>query len=72
MSDDKYLLNDQLSPEEISILKIGGNQRFKTLISEYDITDDQNKEFKYHLKIAEYYRKLSLAERNKDNNHEEY
>ena len=72
ISDAKYLLNDQLSPKEINLLKIGGNQRFKTLISEYDITDDQNKQFKYHLKIDEYYRKLLLAERNKDNNPKEY
>ena len=72
ISDVKSLLNDQLSPEEISLLKIGGNQRFKTLISEYGITDAQSKELKYQLKVADYYRKLLLAERNKDNNPDEY
>lgn len=68
----KSLINDQFSPEEISLLKIGGNLRFNTLISEYGITSDQNKEFKYHLKIADYYRKLLLAELNKETNPNEY
>ena len=72
ISDIKSLLNDQLSPEEISLLKLGGNQRFKTLINEYGITDDQNKQLKYQLKIADYHRKLLLAERNKDNSPDEY
>ena len=72
ISDVKSLLNDQLSPEEISLLKLGGNQRFKTFISEYGITDDQNKQLKYQLKIADYHRKLLLAERNKDNSPDEY
>ena len=68
----RSLTNEQLTPEEINILKIGGNFRFKTLMNEYGISSDQNKEFKYHLKIAEYYRKLLLAELNKGNNPEEY
>jgi ADP-ribosylation factor GTPase-activating protein 1 len=68
----KSLINDQFSPEEIKLLKIGGNLRFNTLISEYGITNDQNKEFKYHLKIADYYRKLLLAELNKETNPNEY
>ena len=63
----KSLTNDQLAPEEINILKIGGNIRFKTLMNEYSISSEQNKEFKYHLKIADYYRKLLLAELNKAN-----
>ena len=41
-------------------------------MSEYGITSDQNKEFKYHLKISDYYRKLLLAELNKDSNPNEY
>lgn len=72
ISDVRSLLNEELSPEEITLLKLGGNKRFKTLISEYGITDEQNKEFKYHLNLADYYRKLLLAERNKDSNPEEY
>ena len=68
----KSLINEQFSPAEISILKLGGNKRFNTLIGEYGITSDQNKEFKYHLKIVDYYRKLLLAELNKENNPNEY
>ena len=68
----KSLINDQFTPQEISLLKIGGNLRFNTLMSEYGITSDQNKEFKYHLKLANYYRTLLLAELNKENNANEY
>ena len=68
----KSLTNDQLTPEEINLLKIGGNFRFKTLMNEYGISSEQNKEFKYHLKITDYYRKLLLAELNKENNPNEY
>ena len=72
ISDVRSLLNEELSPEEITLIKLGGNKRFKTLITEYGITDEQNKEFKYHLNLTDYYRKLLLAERNKDSNPEEY
>ena len=68
----KSLINDQFTPEELSLLKIGGNLRFNNLMSEYSITSDQNKEFKYHLKLADYYRTLLLAELNRDNNPNEY
>ena len=68
----KSLLNDQFTPQEISLLKIGGNLRFNNLMGEYGITSDQNKEFKYHLKLANYYRALLLAELNKENNLNEY
>ena len=68
----KSLMNDQFSPQEIALLKIGGNQRFNMLMSEYGITSDQNKEFKYHVKIADYYRKLLLAELNKEINPNDY
>ena len=68
----KSLTNDEFTEQEIKLLKIGGNQKFNTLISEYGITSDQNKEFKYHLKIADYYRKLLVAELNKDVNPNEY
>ena len=50
----KSLTNDQLTPEEINLLKIGGNFRFKTLMNEYGISSEQNKEFKYHLNIKLY------------------
>ena len=68
----KSLFNDQFTPQEISLLKIGGNLRFNNLMGEYGITSDQNKEFKYHLKLANYYRALLLAELNKENNLNEY
>jgi uncharacterized protein YecA (UPF0149 family) len=68
----KSLTNDQFSPEEIALLKIGGNTRFSNFMKEYGIQEEQNKEFKYHLKLAEYYRLLLLAEVNKEQNPEQY
>ena len=68
----KSLINDQFSPDEIHLLRIGGNFRFNTLMTEYGISNEQNKEFKYHLKITDYYRKLLLAELNRVNNPNEY
>ena len=68
----KSLNNDEFTPEEISILKIGGNKRFNDFVKEYGIKEDQNKEFKYHLKLAEYYRLLLLTEINKEKNPNEY
>ena len=68
----KSLTNDQFTQDEVNLLRLGGNFRFNALISEYGITSDQNKEFKYHLKIADYYRKLLVAELNKVNNPSEY
>ena len=68
----KSVINGQFSPQEIALLKIGGNLRFNSLMGEYGITSDQNKEFKYHLKITEYYRKLLIAELNKEINPNEY
>ena len=68
----KSLTNDQFTQDEVSLLRIGGNFRFNTLINEYGITNEQNKEFKYHLSIADYYRKLLVAELNKVNNPTEF
>lgn len=68
----KSLTKDVFTPEEISILKIGGNKRFNDFVKEYGIKEDQNKEFKYHLKLAEYYRLLLLTEINKEKNPNEY
>ena len=72
ISEVKSLTNDQFSPEEINLLKIGGNARFNSLMGDYGITGDQNKEFKYHLNLADYYRKLLLAELTKDQNPNAY
>jgi hypothetical protein len=41
-------------------------------MGDYGITSDQNKEFKYHLNLADYYRKLLLAELTKDQNPQAY
>jgi hypothetical protein len=49
--------------EEISFLRKGGNTRFNSLIYEYNIPITvEYQEFKYHTKIAEYYRQLLLSE----------
>lgn len=72
ISTVKSLTNDVFTPEEISVLKIGGNTRFSNFIKEYGIKEEQNKEFKYHLKLAEYYRLLLIAEANKENNPNQY
>ena len=68
----KSLTNDQFTPEELAILKLGGNTRFSNFITEYGIKEEQNKEFKYHLKLAEYYRFLLLAEANREKNPNQY
>ena len=68
----KSLMNDQFSPDEINLLRIGGNFRFNNLMNEYCVSNSQNKEFKYHLKITDYYRQLLLAELNRINNPNEF
>ena len=68
----KSITNDQFSDEEISLLKIGGNLRLENLLKEYSLKEDQNKQYKYYLKIVEYYRSLLKAELNKENNITEY
>ena len=68
ISSIKSLINDQFTPEEIALLKIGGNARFNNFLNEYIMQEEPNKVYKYHLKLAEYYRLLLLAEINKENN----
>lgn len=68
----KSLINTQFSEDEINLLRVGGNYRFKILLNEYGITRDQDKDFKYHLKIVEYHRKLLVAEANIEKNSDEY
>ena len=72
ISKVKSLISDELTPEEIAILKIGGNNRYRNFLKEYGIEEEYNKVYKYHLKLAEYYRTLLLAEINKENNPAEY
>ena len=72
ISKVKSLTSDELTPEEIALLKIGGNTRYRDFIKEYGIKEEYNKVYKYHLKLADYYRSLLLAEINKENNPAEY
>ena len=67
-------LSDTFSAEEIIILSIGGNARFNALLAEYGISTltSPNKEFKYVLKISEYYRNLLKAELYKTENPQNY
>ena len=63
-----------LLPEDILILSIGGNARFSSLMAEYNVTSlsTKNPDFKYILRISEYYRKLLKAEAKKNENPKEY
>jgi hypothetical protein len=72
ISKVKSLLSDEFTPEEIAVLKIGGNTRLVEFLKEYEIKEEHNKVYKYHLKLAEYYRSLLTAEANKEKNAEEY
>ena len=55
----KSLEVDKWEKMEILLLKLGGNSRFNNLMSEYNIPlTKENQEYKYHTKIAEYYRKM--------------
>ena len=55
----KSLEADLWSKEEVKYLRLGGNARFKNLLEEYEIPNDlDNQDYKYHTKIAEYYRTL--------------
>ena len=68
----KSLINEPLTLMEIALLRIGGNVRFDNLVKEYGIQQEQDKQFKYKLQFAEYYRSLLLAEVNKEGNPQEY
>ena len=55
----KSLEVDKWEKMEILLLKLGGNSRFNNLMNEYNIPlTKENQEYKYHTKIAEYYRKM--------------
>ena len=59
----KSLEVDKWEKIEILLLKLGGNSRFNNLMSEYNIPlTKENQEYKYHTKIAEYYRKMLQEE----------
>ena len=63
---------DDFTEEEISLLKLGGNDRFFSIMTEYEITQNPNKEYKYCLKIFEYYRMLLECELHKDTHPEAF
>ena len=67
-------LSENFSAEEVIILSIGGNARFNAVLAEYQVTasSSPNKEFKYLLKITEYYRNLLKAELYKSENPQHY
>lgn len=61
----KSLEGDLWSKKEIKLLFIGGNERFNKLISSYNIALSQgNTEYKYHTKIAQFYRGILIEEVN--------
>ena len=55
----KSIDGDLWTKEEIKKVLIGGNERFNKLMTSYNIPLTlENSKYKYHTKIAEYYRKL--------------
>ena len=59
ISTIKSLEGDLWTKDEIKKLYIGGNERFNKLLSSYNIPlTNENAEYKYHTKIAGYYRNL--------------
>ena len=66
ISSIKSIEGDLWTKEEIKKLYIGGNDRFNKLMASYNIPLTlENAKYKYHTKIAEYYRNL-LNEEIKD------
>ena len=63
ISKIKSLEGELWTKEEIKKLYIGGNERFNKLLLSYNIPlTNENAEYKYHTKIAEYYRNLVNVE----------
>ena len=59
ISTIKSLEGDLWTKDEIKKLYIGGNERFNKLLTSYNIPlTNENAEYKYHTKIAGYYRNL--------------
>lgn len=68
ISTVKSLETEVFSPSELLLLRTGGNARFKALLGEYQLlTETSEQEFKYILKISEYYRDLLQKEINRNN-----
>ena len=67
VSKIKSLEVDQWTKQEISFLKIGGNERFTKMIKSYNIPlTKENQEYKYYTRAAQYYRDI-LVEESKNN-----
>ena len=63
VSTIKSLEVDEFTKGEITMLRHGGNTRFKTLMMEYNIPlTKNNNEYKYKTKLADYYRKALSEE----------
>ena len=59
ISTIKSLEGDLWTKDEIKKLYIGGNERFNKILTSYNIPlTNENAEYKYHTKIAGYYRNL--------------
>ena len=54
----KSLSMDEWDINQIELMKIGGNERLKNFIKEYDINNDMSIEKKYKLIALDYYRKM--------------
>lgn len=54
----KSLSMDEWDNNQIELMKIGGNERLKNFIKEYDINNDMSIEKKYKLIALDYYRKM--------------
>ena len=54
----KSLSMDEWEDKQIELMKIGGNERLKNFIKEYDINNDMIIEKKYKLIALDYYRKM--------------
>ena len=67
ISKIKSLEVDPWTKEEINFLKLGGNAKFTNLIKSYNIPlTEENQEYKYYTKAAQYYRDI-LVEESKNN-----
>jgi hypothetical protein len=63
----KSLEADLWTKEELNFIKLGGNKRFNSLLHEYNIILNYNKnkenvEYKYYTNVAQYYRNLLKSE----------
>jgi len=53
---------DQLTQEQVNIMKVGGNQRLKDFLKTYQMLEDIDKKSIYYSKLMNYYRKQLKSE----------